>query len=91
MHNERRDGNMKTIHLTDEEADAIDCALGIVLGMAEGAKIVSLRAAMESARDKLTAKQLYEAPEKYLDPETGESRQRWVIKEFTQPFPGMEG
>lgn len=44
---------MKTIYLTDEESDAIDCALGIVLGMAEGAKIVNLRAAMESARLKI--------------------------------------
>lgn len=44
---------MKTIRLTDEEADAIDCAMGIVLGMAEGAKIVSLKAAMESAREKV--------------------------------------
>lgn len=59
MHNERRDWNMKTIHLTDEETDAIDCALGIVLGMAEGAKIVSLRAAMESARKEVARKEIW--------------------------------
>lgn len=75
---------MKTIHITDEEADAVDCAMGIVLGMAEGAKIVSLRAAMESAREKVNGPQIYEVIEAHYDPENGEERIHKSYRQFEQ-------